>query len=111
MRVWDMGGSSTKNLDYSKRNGDDAPNDDEQNQEVPTDPVHAPRPPAPLQPRCVSADSDITFFSLFQGMELSSMKGDLLSVDYESSEEEEMEEDEERVSVSETSKTRQEPSV
>lgn len=46
---------------------------------------------------------------LFQGMQLSSMKGDLLSVDYESSEEGEMEEEEEeeeRVVVSETSKAR-----
>lgn len=49
MRVWDMGGSSTKNLDYSKRNGDDAPNGDEQNQEVQTDLVHAP----PTPPLCV----------------------------------------------------------
>lgn len=39
------------------------------------------------------------------------MKGDLLSVDYESSEEEETEEDEERAPVSETSKTRQAASV
>lgn len=39
---------------------------------------------------------------MLQGMQLSSMEGDLLSVDYDSSEEEEMEE--ERVVVSETSK-------
>lgn len=40
-------------------------------------------------------------------MQPSSMKGDLLSVDYESSEDEEMEEEEdEGVVVSETSKTR-----
>lgn len=41
-------------------------------------------------------------------MQLSSMKGDLLSVDYESSEEGEMEEEEEeeRVVVNETSKIR-----
>lgn len=43
---------------------------------------------------------------VLQGMQLSSMKGDLLSVDYESSEEEEIEEEEERVVVSETSKTK-----
>lgn len=44
---------------------------------------------------------------MFQGMQLSSMKGDLLSVEYESSEEGEMEEEEEeRVVVSETSKIR-----
>lgn len=46
---------------------------------------------------------------VFQGMQLNSMKGDLLSVDYESSEEDEEmeeEEEEERVVVSETSKTR-----
>lgn len=76
-RVWDMGGSSTKELDYSGRNGDGSPNDGEQNQEAQID----------------------------LGMQLSSMKGDLLSVDYESSEEEEMEEEVERVVVSETSKT------
>lgn len=39
-------------------------------------------------------------------MQLSSMKGELLSVDYESSDEGEMEEEEERVVISETSKTR-----
>ncbi|XP_042269609.1 signal recognition particle receptor subunit alpha [Thunnus maccoyii] len=77
MRVWDMGGSSTKNLDYSERNGDGSPNGGDQNQEAQIDP----------------------------GMQLSSMKGDLLSVDYESEEEEEeMEEEEERVVVPETSK-------
>ncbi|XP_041796310.1 signal recognition particle receptor subunit alpha [Chelmon rostratus] len=76
-RVWDMGGSSTKDLDYSERNGDGSSNGHEQMQEAQTDP----------------------------GMQLNSMKGDLLSVDYESSEEEEMEEEEERVVVSETSKT------
>lgn len=37
-------------------------------------------------------------------MQLSSMEGDLLSVDYDSSEEEEEEMEEERVVVSETSK-------
>ncbi|XP_068563473.1 signal recognition particle receptor subunit alpha [Cebidichthys violaceus] len=79
-RVWDMGGSSTKELDYSGRNGDDSLNGGKQNQEAHID----------------------------LGMQLNSMKGDLLSVDYESSEEEEMaeeEEEEERVVVSETSKT------
>lgn len=39
---------------------------------------------------------------MLQGMQLSSMKGDLLSVDYDSSEEDEM--DAERVVVSQTSK-------
>uniref|UniRef100_A0A7N6A9P5 SRP54-type proteins GTP-binding domain-containing protein n=1 Tax=Anabas testudineus TaxID=64144 RepID=A0A7N6A9P5_ANATE len=34
MRVWDMGGSSTKNLDYSERNGDSSANGVEQSQEV-----------------------------------------------------------------------------
>lgn len=77
MRVWDMGGSSTKELDYSGRNGNGSPNGVEQNPEAQID----------------------------LGMQLSSMKGDLLSVDYESSEEEEIEEEEERVVVSETSKT------
>ncbi|XP_076590652.1 signal recognition particle receptor subunit alpha [Chaetodon auriga] len=76
MRVWDMGGNSTKNLDYSERNGDGSQNGDEQMQEAQAD----------------------------AGMQLSSMKGDLLSVDYESSDEEEMEEEEERVVVSEKSK-------
>uniref|UniRef100_A0A8C9YNQ0 SRP receptor subunit alpha n=1 Tax=Sander lucioperca TaxID=283035 RepID=A0A8C9YNQ0_SANLU len=78
MRVWDMGGSSTKELDYSGRNGDGSQNGGDQNQEAHID----------------------------LGMQLSSMKGDLLSVDYESSEEEEMEvEEEEKVVISETSKT------
>uniref|UniRef100_A0AAQ6APU0 SRP54-type proteins GTP-binding domain-containing protein n=1 Tax=Amphiprion ocellaris TaxID=80972 RepID=A0AAQ6APU0_AMPOC len=40
---------------------------------------------------------------VFQGMQPSSMKGDLLSVDYESSEGEEMEDEDEEVVVSETS--------
>ncbi|XP_068440735.1 signal recognition particle receptor subunit alpha [Clinocottus analis] len=74
-RVWDMGGNSTKDLDYSGRNGDDSLNG--QNQEAQFDP----------------------------GMQLNSMKGDLQSVDYESSEEEEVEEEEERVVVREKSKT------
>lgn len=77
MRVWDIGGRSAKDLDYSERNGEGASNGGEQNQE---------------------ANIDL-------GMQLNSMKGDLLSVDYESSEEGEMEEEEERVVVSETSKT------
>uniref|UniRef100_A0A7N8WVN9 SRP receptor subunit alpha n=1 Tax=Mastacembelus armatus TaxID=205130 RepID=A0A7N8WVN9_9TELE len=38
MRVWDMGGSSTKNLDYSERNGDTSPGGGELNQEAQTDP-------------------------------------------------------------------------
>ncbi|XP_036938258.1 signal recognition particle receptor subunit alpha [Acanthopagrus latus] len=83
MRVWDMGGSSTKDLDHSYKNGNS--NGDEQNMEAQIDP----------------------------GMQLNSMKGDLLSVDCESSEDEEMEEEEEeeeeeekeRVVVSQTSKT------
>ncbi|XP_037630427.1 signal recognition particle receptor subunit alpha [Sebastes umbrosus] len=83
MRVWDMGGSSTRELDYSGRNGDGSQNGGEQNPEAQID----------------------------LGMQLNSMKGDLLSVDYESSEEEEMEEEEEeeeeeeRVVVTQTSKT------
>lgn len=79
MRVWDMGGSSTRELDYSGRNGDGSQNGGEQNLEAQID----------------------------LGMQLNSMKGDLLSVDYESSEEEEMmeEEEEERVVVTQTSKT------
>ncbi|XP_035535577.1 signal recognition particle receptor subunit alpha [Morone saxatilis] len=78
MRVWDMGGSSAKDLDYSGRNGDGSPNGGDQNPEAQID----------------------------LGIQLNSMKGDLLSVDYESSEEEEVEEEEEeRVVVNETSKT------
>ncbi|XP_071328141.1 signal recognition particle receptor subunit alpha [Trachinotus anak] len=76
-RVWDMGGSSAKDLDYSKRNGESSPNGGEQNQEAQNDP----------------------------GMQVSSMEGDLLPVDYESSEEGEMGEEDERVVVSETKKT------
>uniref|UniRef100_A0A3Q1FA02 SRP receptor subunit alpha n=1 Tax=Acanthochromis polyacanthus TaxID=80966 RepID=A0A3Q1FA02_9TELE len=34
MRVWDMGGNSTKDLDYSERNGDGSTNGGEQNQEI-----------------------------------------------------------------------------
>ncbi|XP_062274988.1 signal recognition particle receptor subunit alpha [Scomber scombrus] len=78
MRVWDMGGRGTKNLDYSDRNGDGSPNGGDQNPEGQIDP----------------------------GMQLNPMKGDLLSVDYESTEEDEEmeEEEEERVVVNETSK-------
>ncbi|XP_049431996.1 signal recognition particle receptor subunit alpha [Epinephelus fuscoguttatus] len=75
-RVWDMGGSSTKDLDYSNNDGGSSQNGDKHEE----------------------AQIDL-------GMQLSSMKGDLLSVECESSEEEEMEEEEEeRVVVSETSK-------
>lgn len=106
MRVWDMGGSSTKNLDYSERNGDGSPNGGEQNQEAQTDLVRT-IPPARtcfwLQRHLCSS---LHVLGVFQGMQLSSMKGDLPSVDYESSEEGEMEEEEERVVVSATSKTR-----
>ncbi|GAA6218305.1 signal recognition particle receptor subunit alpha [Lates japonicus] len=77
MRVWDMGGSSTKDLDYSARNGDSSPNGGESNQEAQIDP----------------------------GMQVSSMEGDLLPVDYESSEEGDMGEEDERVVVNETSKS------
>lgn len=38
MRVWDKGGSSTKNLDYSDRNGDGS-NGGDQNLEAQIDPV------------------------------------------------------------------------
>nr|XP_020504711.1 signal recognition particle receptor subunit alpha isoform X1 [Labrus bergylta] len=76
-RVWDMGGSSAKELDYSGRNENGSPNGGEQNPETQFD----------------------------AGMQLNSMKGDLLSVDYESSEDEVIEEEEERVVISETSKT------
>lgn len=44
----------------------------------------------------------LNVLGVLQGMQLSSMKGDLLSVDYDSSEEDEVEE--ERVVVSKTSK-------
>lgn len=37
MRVWDMGGSSAKDLDYSQRNGDGSQNGGEQNQETQSD--------------------------------------------------------------------------
>ncbi|KAF7664774.1 hypothetical protein LDENG_00165170 [Lucifuga dentata] len=75
-RVWDMGGSSTKDLDYSQRNGNGSHDGGEQSQDAQVD----------------------------SGMQLSSMKGDLLSVEYESSVEEETEEEEERVVVNKTSK-------
>ncbi|KAM9801334.1 signal recognition particle receptor subunit alpha [Neosynchiropus ocellatus] len=72
MRVWDMGGSSTKNLDYSERNGDGSQNGD--------------------HPDRTLNDPD---------MQLSSMEGDLLSVDYEESEEDEEEAEEEQVEKAE----------
>ncbi|XP_019950618.1 signal recognition particle receptor subunit alpha isoform X1 [Paralichthys olivaceus] len=76
MRVWDIGGSSTKGLDYSKTKRDGSTNGDEQSLDTKIDP----------------------------GMQVSSMEGDLPPVDYESSEEEEIEEEDERVVVNETSK-------
>ncbi|CAJ1065852.1 signal recognition particle receptor subunit alpha [Xyrichtys novacula] len=76
MRVWNMGGNSTKDLDYTK-NGGGSPNGGEPNLEAQID----------------------------TGMQLSSMKGELLSVDYESSDDGDLiEEEEERAVVSETSK-------
>lgn len=39
MRVWDMGGSSTKNLDYSERNGNGSTAGGELSQEPQIDPV------------------------------------------------------------------------
>uniref|UniRef100_A0A1A7XSB2 Signal recognition particle receptor (Docking protein) n=1 Tax=Iconisemion striatum TaxID=60296 RepID=A0A1A7XSB2_9TELE len=73
-RVWDNAGSSTKNLDYSDKNGAGSPGDGEKNLEAQFDPE----------------------------MQVSSMKGDLLSVDYGSSEE--VEEEEEEVVIRGTSK-------
>ncbi|XP_061575009.1 signal recognition particle receptor subunit alpha [Cololabis saira] len=67
-RIWGNGGSSSKDLDYSNRNGGGS----DSGEKIP--------------------DSQNGL-----GMQLSSMKGDLPSVEYESSEEEEMEEEEERV--------------
>uniref|UniRef100_A0A8C7MYW2 SRP receptor subunit alpha n=1 Tax=Oncorhynchus kisutch TaxID=8019 RepID=A0A8C7MYW2_ONCKI len=71
-RVWTLGGSSTKELDYSQCNG---------NGDHATG-VHV-----------LDAQAD-------PGMQLSSMKGDLLAVDYESSEEDAVE----KVVVADTSK-------
>ncbi|XP_061637300.1 signal recognition particle receptor subunit alpha isoform X3 [Phyllopteryx taeniolatus] len=78
-RVWDMGGSSTKDLDYSDKNGESSPNGCDQNQDAPID----------------------------AGVQLNSMKGDLPSVECDSSDddEEEEEEEEERVVVNATLKT------
>lgn len=40
MRVWDMSGTSSKNLDYSERNGDGSGNDgDHEAQSDPVDPA------------------------------------------------------------------------
>ncbi|KAM6946195.1 signal recognition particle receptor subunit alpha isoform 1-T2 [Aplochiton taeniatus] len=77
-RVWEMGGNSTKELDFSEHNGNGSHEAGDQSQD----------------------------FNPDLGMQLSSMKGDLQSVDYESSEEEdmEMEEEEERVIVTHTTK-------
>ncbi|XP_062242519.1 signal recognition particle receptor subunit alpha isoform X1 [Platichthys flesus] len=77
MRVWDMGGNSTKELDYSKSKGEGSTNGDDQSLETKMDP----------------------------GMQVSSMEGELPPVDYESSNDGEMEEEDERVVVSGTSKT------
>ncbi|AWO99393.1 putative signal recognition particle receptor subunit alpha [Scophthalmus maximus] len=84
-RVWDMGGSSPKELDYSEQKG--GVNSGEPREEANNNP----------------------------GMQLSSMEGELLPMDYESSkdeleleleeEEEEEEEDDERVVVNNTRKT------
>lgn len=49
MRVWDMGGSSTKELDYSGRNGDGSQNGGDQNQEAHIDLVCTPPPQSPLR--------------------------------------------------------------
>ncbi|XP_004075925.1 signal recognition particle receptor subunit alpha [Oryzias latipes] len=70
-RVWDNGGTNTKELDYSAKNGDSPGVNDKD----------------------LDAHNDL-------GIQQSSMKGDLLPVDYESSEEEEVEE----VVVNEASK-------
>ncbi|CAB1349095.1 unnamed protein product [Coregonus sp. 'balchen'] len=80
-RVWTLGGCSTKELDYSQSNGNGAHAAGDQGLDAQADP----------------------------GLQLSSMKGDLLAVDYESSEgDEEMEVEEEdvvkRVVVADTSK-------
>ncbi|KAJ7995450.1 hypothetical protein DPEC_G00244690 [Dallia pectoralis] len=76
-RVWTLGGSSTKELDYSESNGNGAHSAGEQ-----------------------GLDPQVNL-----GMQLSSMKGDLLTVDYESSEDDEVEEEEEeRVVVADSSK-------
>ncbi|XP_061683234.1 signal recognition particle receptor subunit alpha isoform X2 [Syngnathoides biaculeatus] len=75
MRVWGMSGSSTKDLDYSDKNGESS-NGCDQNQDAPVDP----------------------------GMQLNPMKGDLQSVECDSSDDEE-EEEEERVVVNATVKT------
>uniref|UniRef100_A0A8C2ZHF0 SRP receptor subunit alpha n=1 Tax=Cyclopterus lumpus TaxID=8103 RepID=A0A8C2ZHF0_CYCLU len=45
MRVWDIGGRDTKELDHSKRNGDDSLNGSNQNYEAQTDPVCTPSAP------------------------------------------------------------------
>lgn len=75
-RVWDNGGKDASKLNFSKENGTEA---------------HE------LGDQEILADV---------GMQLSSMKGELQSVDYESSDgdDEEMEEEEERVVVADTSK-------
>lgn len=54
MRVWDMGGSSAKQLDYSHRNGDGSQNGGEQTQEAQNDLVNT-----------VTLDSDNEKFFLF----------------------------------------------
>ncbi|XP_051934426.1 signal recognition particle receptor subunit alpha [Hippocampus zosterae] len=76
-RVWEMTGSSTKDLDFSDRNGESSPDCDQS-------------PDAPIA----------------TGMQLTPMIGDLPSVECDSSdEEEEEEEEEERVVVNATIKT------
>lgn len=116
MRVWDMGGSSTKDLDYSERNGDGSTNGGEQNPEAQTEvctslpsTIHIKSFPVTEMCILVAYHSEIKNFkkvlnvlALFQGIQLRSMEGDLLPVDYESSEEEDTEEQEEKVVVGKT---------
>lgn len=50
MRVWDMGGTSTKDLDYSEQNGDGSEIGREQNQEAQNNPVSF--SPTPVESCC-----------------------------------------------------------
>lgn len=110
MRVWDMGGNSTKELDYSYKN--DLQSNGEQMEEVNTDLVRN-LPQLEMTSESVTkirSKNEISLWWIcFKGIKVNSMEGDLLPVDYESSEEEEEmeeEEEEERVVVNEKSKTR-----
>lgn len=99
-----MGGSSTKDLDYSKNGDNSSPtNGCDDNLDAQNDPVS---PPSPQNCLYCYISQVVNVGDVFQGMHLSPMGGDLLPVDCESSDDEENEEEDERMVVNETHKLR-----